>query len=85
MVVILTAFANLATLSAMVSGQAGSRPYAQTQVAEILAQYRQSTSPVRALARTRLDWQLYSVVFRVVRRLGPIGFFTDIPVFWLFF
>lgn len=81
LVVILTAFANLATLAAMALGQTGSRLHAQQQLAKLFARYRPSNTAVRALVRTRFDYQLYAVVFRVIRRLGPIGFLSNIPVF----
>ncbi|CAK9075223.1 unnamed protein product, partial [Durusdinium trenchii] len=47
LVVILTAFANLATLAAMALGQTGSRLHAQQQLAKLFARYRPSNTAVR--------------------------------------
>ncbi|CAE7239176.1 unnamed protein product [Symbiodinium sp. CCMP2592] len=49
--------------------------------ARLFARYRPSSTAVRALVRTRFDWQLYAVIFRAARKLGPIGLMSNVPVF----
>ena len=46
LVVLLTAFGNLAMLAAVICGQTGSRLYAQSQVGKLFARHRPSSSPV---------------------------------------